>query len=149
LILRSLRTSRASVSGSLLADATSAARLRSWIIILGVLVIAAFVGSSAYHLWRSYHEAIAATHRELGNMAKTLAEQAEGSLRLVDLLPMPSLRAQRVIAALVIVTQGGIAVTGAIVRVTASGLGCPTWPQCFPGSFTPVAVSEVPKGARV
>ena len=57
---------------------------------------------------------------------------------------MPSLRAQRVIAALVILTQGGIAVTGAIVRVTASGLGCPTWPQCFPGSFTPVAVSEVP-----
>jgi heme a synthase len=43
------------------------------------------------------------------------------------------------------VTQGGIAVTGAIVRVTASGLGCPTWPQCFPGSFTPVAVSEVPR----
>ncbi len=57
----------------------------------------------------------------------------------------PSLRTQRVIAALVILTQGGIAVTGAIVRVTASGLGCPTWPQCFPGSFTPVAVSEVPR----
>ena len=44
-----------------------------------------------------------------------------------------------------IVTQGGIAVTGAIVRATASGLGCPTWPQCFPGSFTPVAHSEVPR----
>ncbi len=44
-----------------------------------------------------------------------------------------------------ILTQGGIAVTGAIVRVTASGLGCPTWPQCFPGSFTPVAHSEVPR----
>ncbi|OBI93989.1 hypothetical protein A9X00_13490 [Mycobacterium sp. 1245805.9] len=66
-------------------------------------------------------------------------------LRLVDLLPDPSLRAQRVIAALVILSQGGIAVTGAIVRVTASGLGCPTWPQCFPGSFTPVAVAEVPR----
>jgi cytochrome c oxidase assembly protein subunit 15 len=65
--------------------------------------------------------------------------------RLVDLLPEPSLRAQRVIAALVILTQGGIAVTGAIVRVTASGLGCPTWPQCFPGSFTPVAHAEVPR----
>jgi len=65
-------------------------------------------------------------------------------LRLVDLLPMPSLRAQRVIAFLVILTQGGIAITGAIVRVTASGLGCPTWPQCFPGSFTPVPVAEVP-----
>lgn len=47
-------------------------------------------------------------------------------------------------AFIVILTQGGIAVTGAIVRVTASGLGCPTWPQCFPGSFTPVGVSEVP-----
>jgi heme a synthase len=64
-------------------------------------------------------------------------------LRLVDLLPMPSRRAQRVIAAAVILTQGGIAVTGAIVRVTASGLGCPTWPQCFPGSFTPVPHAEV------
>jgi heme a synthase len=66
-------------------------------------------------------------------------------LRLVDLLPEPSLGAQRLIAAVVILTQGGIAVTGAIVRVTASGLGCPTWPQCFPGSFTPVAVAEVPR----
>jgi cytochrome c oxidase assembly protein subunit 15 len=66
-------------------------------------------------------------------------------LRLVDLLPMPDVRAQRITAAIVIATQGGIAVTGAIVRVTASGLGCPTWPQCFPGSFTPVAVAEVPQ----
>ena len=66
-------------------------------------------------------------------------------LRLVDLLPEATLRTQRVIAALVILTQGGIAVTGAIVRVTASGLGCPTWPQCFPGSFTPVAHAEVPR----
>ncbi|MBV5246378.1 heme A synthase [Mycolicibacterium sp. PAM1] len=64
-------------------------------------------------------------------------------LRLVDLFPEPSLRTQRVIAAAVILTQGGIAVTGAIVRVTASGLGCPTWPQCFPGSFTPVPHAEV------
>ncbi|EJZ04591.1 COX15/CtaA family protein, partial [Mycolicibacterium vaccae] len=62
---------------------------------------------------------------------------------LVDLLPEPSLRVQRLIAAAVILTQGGIAVTGAIVRVTASGLGCPTWPQCFPGSFTPVPHAEV------
>ncbi|MGE0217194.1 COX15/CtaA family protein [Mycolicibacterium sp.] len=61
----------------------------------------------------------------------------------MKLTAAPSLRTQRVIAALVILTQGGIAVTGAIVRVTASGLGCPTWPQCFPGSFTPVPVAEV------
>src|ERR1700759_3697366 len=66
-------------------------------------------------------------------------------MRVVDLLPDPSLRLQRTIAATVILSQGGIAVTGAIVRVTASGLGCPTWPQCFPGSFTPVAHAEVPR----
>ncbi|WP_425412000.1 COX15/CtaA family protein [Mycobacterium genavense] len=66
-------------------------------------------------------------------------------IRLVDLLPDPSLRVQRIIAAAVILSQGGIAVTGSIVRVTASGLGCPTWPQCFPGSFVPVAVAEVPR----
>ncbi|GAA2438760.1 COX15/CtaA family protein [Mycolicibacterium llatzerense] len=59
-------------------------------------------------------------------------------------LPIPSLRVQRLIAFLVILTQGGISVTGAIVRVTASGLGCPTWPQCFPGSFVPVPHAEVP-----
>ncbi|WP_446222905.1 COX15/CtaA family protein [Nocardia sp. IBHARD005] len=63
---------------------------------------------------------------------------------LVDRLPLPSLRVQRLIAVAVILSQAGISVTGAIVRVTASGLGCPTWPQCFPGSFTPVGVSEVP-----
>jgi len=65
--------------------------------------------------------------------------------RFVHLLAPPSVRTQRIIAACVILTQGGIAVTGAIVRVTASGLGCPTWPQCFPGSVTPVRVSEVPR----
>ncbi|MCI4676093.1 COX15/CtaA family protein [Candidatus Mycolicibacterium alkanivorans] len=65
--------------------------------------------------------------------------------RLVDLLPLPSLRTQRIIAAAVILTQAGIAVTGSIVRVTSSGLGCPTWPQCFPGSFTPVPHAEVPR----
>ena len=64
--------------------------------------------------------------------------------RLVDVLPDPSVRAQRIIAGAVVATQGGIAVTGAIVRVTGSGLGCPTWPQCFPGSFVPVPVAEVP-----
>lgn len=66
-------------------------------------------------------------------------------LRLVDLLPLPSLRAQRIITAAVILTQGGIALTGAIVRVTASGLGCPTWPRCFPDSYVPVRVAEVPR----
>jgi cytochrome c oxidase assembly protein subunit 15 len=37
-----------------------------------------------------------------------------------------------------LVGQVGIVLTGGLVRVTGSGLGCPTWPQCTPGSFTPV-----------
>jgi len=68
------------------ADATRAARLRFWLISVGVLVIAAFAGSSAYDSWRSFHQDISGTHRELSSMAKTLAEQAEGSLQLADLL---------------------------------------------------------------
>jgi cytochrome c oxidase assembly protein subunit 15 len=38
-----------------------------------------------------------------------------------------------------LIAQSGIIVTGAIVRLTGSGLGCPTWPQCAEGSFTPTA----------
>ena len=37
-----------------------------------------------------------------------------------------------------VVLQAGIIVTGGAVRLTGSGLGCPTWPQCTKGSFTPV-----------
>jgi cytochrome c oxidase assembly protein subunit 15 len=35
-----------------------------------------------------------------------------------------------------------IVITGGIVRLTGSGLGCPTWPECVPGSFTPVPHQE-------
>ena len=38
--------------------------------------------------------------------------------------------------------QGGIIVTGGAVRLTGSGLGCSTWPQCEPGEFTPQAFGE-------
>lgn len=31
----------------------------------------------------------------------------------------------------------GIVVTGGIVRITGSGLGCPTWPRCTDESFVP------------
>ncbi len=48
---------------------------------------------------------------------------------------------QRVLAWLAVITNGAIAVTGATVRVTGSGLGCPTWPQCQPGSLVPVSRS--------
>jgi cytochrome c oxidase assembly protein subunit 15 len=37
-----------------------------------------------------------------------------------------------------LILEIGIVVTGGLVRLTGSGLGCPTWPQCVPGSFTPI-----------
>jgi heme a synthase len=37
-----------------------------------------------------------------------------------------------------LVAEVTIVVTGGLVRLTGSGLGCPTWPQCVPGSYTPV-----------
>ena len=35
--------------------------------------------------------------------------------------------------------QAALVVTGGAVRLTGSGLGCPTWPECTPGSYTPVS----------
>ncbi|MGZ4654199.1 COX15/CtaA family protein [Oryzihumus sp.] len=54
----------------------------------------------------------------------------------VDASPNPWLR--RILLANVML-EVGIVVTGGLVRLTGSGLGCPTWPECVPGSFTPVA----------
>jgi cytochrome c oxidase assembly protein subunit 15 len=36
-----------------------------------------------------------------------------------------------------LVANIGIVLTGGAVRLTASGLGCPTWPRCTDESFTP------------
>jgi heme a synthase len=43
-----------------------------------------------------------------------------------------------------LVAEVGIVVTGGLVRVTGSGLGCPTWPECTDGSITPTI--EQPEG---
>lgn len=60
----------------------------------------------------------------------------------IELLPNPTRRLQLGFAIAVLVTQALIAMTGAVVRVTGSGLGCPTWPECFPGSMVPVKHPE-------
>lgn len=61
---------------------------------------------------------------------------------LIARLPYPSRPLQRTIGIAAVVTQAGIGVTGSVVRVTGSGLGCPTWPQCVPGSMVPVQHPE-------
>jgi heme a synthase len=55
----------------------------------------------------------------------------------------PSRRLQRGFAWAAVIANGGIAVTGATVRVTGSGLGCPSWPECQPGSLVPVARDDL------
>lgn len=70
---------------------------------------------------------------------------------LRSLVPVPSLRARlaarrtapiaprtyRVITAAALVALVAIVVSGAAVRLTGSGMGCPTWPSCEDGSLVP------------
>jgi cytochrome c oxidase assembly protein subunit 15 len=53
------------------------------------------------------------------------------------LLAKKSLRGR--VLGLLVFLQSVLIVTGGSVRLTGSGLGCPTWPECTPGSYVPVA----------
>jgi PAS domain S-box-containing protein len=61
-------------------------RLRLGVVVLGVFIIAGFAGSSAYDAWRSYGQALVATDREIGNVARALAEQTAWTWQGLDLL---------------------------------------------------------------
>lgn len=50
-------------------------------------------------------------------------------------LPRPSTRTMRRLAVASLCGNIGLVVTGGAVRLTGSGLGCPTWPRCTTGSF--------------
>ncbi|MFE0028319.1 heme A synthase [Amycolatopsis sp. NPDC059021] len=63
--------------------------------------------------------------------------------KLIARLPYPSAAVQRAVAIAAVIAQAGIGVTGSVVRVTGSGLGCPTWPTCVEGSIVPVAHPEL------
>ena len=43
----------------------------------------------------------------------------------------------RLVTAVALVALGAIVVSGAAVRLTGSGMGCPTWPTCEDGSLVP------------
>lgn len=70
-----------------------------------------------------------------GTPAETTSTTRTGPLAR---LPKPSLRVQKGIALANVAAQIGIMTTGVTVRVTASGLGCETWPRCNEDSFVPV-----------
>jgi PAS domain S-box-containing protein len=61
-------------------------RFRLRIVVLGVLIVLALAGSSAYDAWRSYNNTLAATHREITNVATALAEQSAWTFQGIDLL---------------------------------------------------------------
>ena len=50
-----------------------------------------------------------------------------------------SARAFLVVASAAAVSLYLIVISGAVVRLTASGLGCESWPGCQPGAFFPEA----------
>jgi hypothetical protein len=56
------------------------------VIALGVLVLLAFDGASAFDIWHSYRHTVHATNRELSNVANALGEQTALSWQAVDLL---------------------------------------------------------------
>jgi cytochrome c oxidase assembly protein subunit 15 len=64
---------------------------------------------------------------------------APRTTQLIARVPAPNRATQRAIAIANLVVQIGIMVSGSVVRVTGSGLGCPTWPTCTASSLVPVA----------
>ncbi|MBJ2157977.1 ATP-binding protein [Variovorax sp. IB41] len=64
----------------------SADRLRRRIVAAGVLLIAACIGSAGYDGWRLHQQIMLANERELGNLAKALAEQSLRSMQAVDVV---------------------------------------------------------------
>ena len=47
------------------------------------------------------------------------------------------MRLRRFLYGLLLTLQAGLVLTGGAVRLTGSGLGCPTWPECTDGSYPP------------
>ena len=49
--------------------------------------------------------------------------------------PVRGARALRIGSVASLVANIGIVVTGGVVRLTSSGMGCPTWPRCTDDSY--------------
>ncbi len=62
-------------------------------------------------------------------------EEAEPVKRISEWLPTSVDKRVRVVAWIYLTAQILLVGTGGLVRLTGSGLGCPTWPRCTDGSF--------------
>lgn len=75
------------------------------------------------------------------NVVKPTTDRIRSAvLALYRSIVFPTAESMRRWALAAIVVNVGITITGAAVRVTGSGLGCPTWPRCTPGSFVPARI---------
>jgi heme a synthase len=66
-----------------------------------------------------------------------VARAAATLLAMAELLETPERRRLRRFALAAVVTNVAIVFTGGLVRVTGSGLGCPTWPTCDGQNLVP------------
>jgi cytochrome c oxidase assembly protein subunit 15 len=66
-----------------------------------------------------------------------VSERRRLGVVLARLTARPQPATVRRLALASIVANSAIVVTGGAVRLTASGLGCPTWPRCTDTSYTP------------
>jgi cytochrome c oxidase assembly protein subunit 15 len=64
--------------------------------------------------------------------------RSDNSLAMLrDAVWRPTSASMRGLALAGVIVNAGIILTGAAVRVTGSGLGCPTWPKCTGASLVP------------
>jgi cytochrome c oxidase assembly protein subunit 15 len=70
-------------------------------------------------------------------MAASTAQSAAPKSPSADAHWRPTLFAVRRLALVALIANIGIVATGGLVRLTNSGLGCPTWPRCESGDFVP------------
>lgn len=93
-------------------------------------------GTHAYH--RFVRDVEPAPASPLPRLTRLL-ERVPATRRLLDAGPLT----QRRLALAGLAGNIGIVITGGAVRLTGSGLGCPTWPKCTEDSYTTTAAMGV------
>lgn len=67
-----------------------------------------------------------------------MSSSAAPTTSWADKLPSKVTKSVHGLAIASLISQVGIIVSGGAVRLTKSGLGCSEWPNCMPGTMTPV-----------